>query len=146
MDDFFANIDAVITIYFPDLVEANDKGTMDAHELLSGQHLLNGLHREMGDQRTALTVEVKHHVVFHATDIDDVADGNLTILAVDLEEERCGLPFISTVYSLLTPGSFLSAKPLLGLINGGEEFIVADGLQEEVEGADLVRGDWVSAP
>ena len=152
MDNLFADIDAVVAIHLSDLVEADDKGTMNAHELLSGQHLFDGLHREMGDQWTALTVEVEHHIVLHATDVDDVADGNLTIFAIDLEENgtspypsKGGEGLRTTLYVLYTlPGRHSSPLgrsgevPLLRLVDCSKELIISNGLQEEIEGTYLV--------
>ena len=87
VDDLFADVDAVVAVYLADLVEADDEGPVYSHELLWGEHLLDGLHREMGDEWSPLAVEVEHHVVLHAADVDDVADGYLAVLAVDFEEE-----------------------------------------------------------
>ena len=87
MDDFVADIDAVIAVYLADLVEADDEGPVYSHELLWGEHLLDGLHREMGDEWSPLAVEIEHHIILHPADVDDVANGYLAVLAVDFEED-----------------------------------------------------------
>ena len=165
MDDLLADIDAVVAVHLADLLQADNKRTMYAHKLLCGQHILNGFHREMGNERTPFTFEVEHHVVLHPADVDDVADGNLTVFAVDFEEDcsrkeeggrRKEITFFLRFCRksiLVPPSSFLrpfdskrpSAKrlvprrePVLRFINRGDELIIADGLQEEVEGLDLV--------
>ena len=65
-DNFVADIDTVVAVDAADLVEGNDIRTMYAHELLRGQHLFDRLHREVGNERLALAVEIEHHIVFHA--------------------------------------------------------------------------------
>ena len=87
VDDFVADIDAVVAVYLADLVKADDEGTVHSHELLWRQHVLNGFHREMGDEGTPFTFEIEHHIVLHSADVDDVADGNLAVFAVDFEED-----------------------------------------------------------
>ena len=122
---------------------------MYTHKLLCGQHILNGFHREMGNERTPFTLEVEHHVVLHPADVDNVADGYLTVFAVDFEEKSsrrvegggwreitleggiCHLSILTPHSTLLTP-----RKPFSRFINRGDELIIADGLQEEVEGLD----------
>ena len=46
-----------------DLREGNDIGAVDAHELRRRQHILNGLHGEVGDEGLTLAFEVEHHVI-----------------------------------------------------------------------------------
>ena len=87
VNDLLADVNTVVAVYLLDLVEADNKRTMYAHKLLWRQHVLDRLHREMGDQRTTLAFEIEHHIVLHATDVDDVADGDLAVFAVDFEEE-----------------------------------------------------------
>ena len=87
VDDLLADIDTVVAVHLANLVKADDEGTVHSHELLWRQHVLNGFHREMGDEGAPFTFEIKHHVVLHAADVDDVADGDLAIFAVDFEEE-----------------------------------------------------------
>ena len=84
MNDLVTDIDTVVAIHLPYLAESHYIGTVNAHELLGRQHLLNGLHRQMGNQRLALIAEVEHHIVLQATDVEDVADGYLAELAIDL--------------------------------------------------------------
>ena len=59
MNDFLADVDTVITIYFLDFVNGDDVGAMHSQKLFLGQHLLNGFHRQMGDQWLGLVVEIK---------------------------------------------------------------------------------------
>ena len=61
MDDFFSDVDAIVAI---DLLDGNDVGAMNAQEAVLGQHVLYGFHRQMGDQRLGLVVEIEQHVVF----------------------------------------------------------------------------------
>ena len=89
VDDGLTDIDTVVAVDFTDLVETDDEGTMDAHETVGGEHLLDSLHREVGDKGTVLGVEKEHDIVFHATDVEDVTEGDLTVFAIDLEEEGC---------------------------------------------------------
>ena len=112
----------------------------------------------MGDEGAPFTFEIKHHVVLHAADVDDVADGDLAIFAVDFEEgcRRCGGTgvrgceiclvgrCILVLPRLRTPAPpIIQTKPFLRLVDGGEELIIADGLQEEVKGLDLITLEGV---
>ena len=87
MDDGLTDIDTVVAVDFTDLVETDDEGTMDTHEAVGGEHLLDSLHREMGDEGTVLGVEKEHDIVFHATDVCDIVDGDIAKFAVHTDEE-----------------------------------------------------------
>ena len=87
VDDFLADVYAVVTIDLADLVCGNDIGTMDAQELVSWQHLLYSLHGQVGDQRLGLVVEIKHHVVLDTADVGNLVDHHAAPLAIDADKD-----------------------------------------------------------
>ncbi len=82
----------------------------------------------MGDQRLPLSIEVEHHVVLHPADVDNLRQCHLAVFPIDLEENRRR----DIVHA------FPRGIILLRFIHSHEELIVADGLQQEVEGTHLV--------
>ena len=91
VDDFLADIHAVVTVYFLNLVYSDDIRPVDAQKTVFGQHALYGFHHQMGDERFGLIVEIEQHVVFHAVDIDDLVDSHVSPLIIDSDEDGVGL-------------------------------------------------------
>ena len=91
MDDLVTDIDTVVAIDFLDFVDMDDVGTMDTKELVLGQHFFYRLHRQMGDQRLGLVVEIEQHVVFHAIDVGNLVDGYVAPFAIDADKDGIGL-------------------------------------------------------
>ena len=91
MNDLLADVDTVIAIYFLDFVNRDDVGAMHSQKLFLWQHLLNGFHRQMGDQWFGLVVEIKHHIVFHAVDVGDLVDSHVAPFAINPDENSIGL-------------------------------------------------------
>ena len=105
VDDFLADVDAVVAVDFTDFVDGNNIGTVYAQEFFFGQHLLDGFHRQVGNERFGLVVEVEQHVVFHAIDIDDVVNIDVLPLAIDTDEYGVGNDrFIEGYYPEKTEG------------------------------------------
>lgn len=87
VDDFLANIYAVVSVDLADLIDGNDIGTVDAQELFRRQHLFYGLHREVGNQRLGLVIEIEHHIVLNTADIGNLIDHDVTSLAIDTDKD-----------------------------------------------------------
>ncbi len=54
MNDLLTDVDAVVPVYGAYLVECYNKRTMNTHEAVGGQHVLDRFHCEMGDERALL--------------------------------------------------------------------------------------------
>ena len=90
MDDFLADVDAVVAVDLLNLVDGNDVRTMDTKETVLGQHVLYGFHRQVGNQSFGLVVEIEQHIVLHTIDIGDLVDRYVTPFAIDADENGVG--------------------------------------------------------
>ena len=77
--------DDAVFVDLQNLVEVDDVGTVDAHEIL-GQALLHLLHGKQGDDGLGVALHPHLEVFAHGLDIADVADGDLDDAIVGLEE------------------------------------------------------------
>ena len=103
---------------------------MYAQEFVFGQHFLHGLHRQVGDQWPWFVVEIEKHIVFHAVDIGDLVNGDVSPFPIDPDENGIGLLGLS--------GCLLDIKLFSRLFYRAEELVVSDRLQEEVERIHLI--------
>lgn len=123
-----ADEDAV-TLDHGDFVQVDDVGAVDAEEG-EGEGSFEVLHAEWGDHGGGLGGEMYFHVVLHAFDVEDVAEGEAYQFASGADEEvvfvvgRCR-------------GGVLLFDAVERFLGGAQEFGVADGFEQVVDGIDL---------
>ena len=89
-DDLVANIDTVVAIDGPDLVEGDDVGAVDAHEAIGGKHLLDRFHGQVGDDGAFLSLDIDIHVVFQSAHVEDAREIDLSQHGVDPDKHGVG--------------------------------------------------------
>ena len=133
MEEGVAHFDIGLGRDAGNLGKVHDEGTVDAHEALGREHVFGGFHGKMRDQGLPGRCQMEHHIVLHALDVLDIGQIHLAEDAFHLEEN--GLLFGRCHRGRCR---LLKCKPVPGLLGGFQEFLIADGLEEEVQGAHLV--------
>ena len=130
-----------------DLVESDDEGTVDPHETVSRQLVFHRFHRIVGHERLRLRSQVQQHIVFHSFHVADIRDVDFPHLPVDLHEERLTIGRGPDSHRRrrrscrLLP--FHQREPLLRLADGLQEFLVANGLEQEIKRRDFIALEGV---
>ena len=121
-----------------DLVQGDDERPMNPHELSGGKHLLHALHRHMRDERLLLRSQENHHVILHSLDEQDIVELHLPEGAVDLEEGGRLRFGNRSRRDRRSRRRFLQREPFPRLLRRLQELLVTDGLEQEIQGGNLV--------
>ena len=135
-DILLAKDDAVAVDHL-DFAPLHDKRAVHPYELTLGQHLFERLETQQREDGVWFAFEINLHIVLQALDVENLVKGYLLEFVVALDKDigalcRCGYRGAGGTVPL---GQL---EPLQRLLGGLEKIGIGDGLEQVVDGIDLV--------
>ena len=135
-DILLAKDDAVAVDHL-DFAPLHDKRAVHPYELTLGQHLFERLETQQREDGVWFAFEINLYIVLQAFDVENFVEGYLLEFVVALDKDigalcRCGCRGAGGTVPL---GQL---EPLQRLLGGLEKIGIGDGLEQVVDGIDLV--------